>query len=70
MSLEHFPELLRLPKRKRMQLADELWLSCMDDRSKMPKWHQTTLDQRWSAYRDGKVKRISLKELERRLGGR
>jgi putative addiction module component (TIGR02574 family) len=70
MSLEHFPELARLPKRKRMQLADELWLSCMDDRSKTPKWHQETLEQRWSAYRCGKVKRISLKELECRLAKR
>jgi len=70
MSLEHFPELARLPKRKRMQLADELWVSCMDDRNKTPKWHQETLEQRWNAYRDGKVKRISLEELERRLGGR
>jgi len=53
-----------------MQLADELWLSCMDDRSKTPKWHQETLEQRWSEYRDGKVKRITLKELERRLSKR
>jgi hypothetical protein len=37
MSLDHFPELARLTKRKRMQLADELWLSCVDDRSKTPK---------------------------------
>jgi Putative addiction module component len=53
-----------------MQLADELWLSCMDDRSKTPKWHQTTLDQRWSDYRGGKVKRISREELEGRLDKR
>ena len=52
-----------------MQLADELWLSCMDDSSKLPNWHEETLEQRWSAYRCGKVKRISLKELERRIGG-
>ena len=53
-----------------MQLADELWLACMDDRNKTPKWHQGTLEQRWTDYRGGKVERISLKELERRLGGR
>lgn len=50
-----------------MELADELWLSCMKDRSKTPKWHQETLEQRWSEYRSGKVKRITLNELERRL---
>ncbi len=70
MSLEHFPELVRLPKRKRMKLADELWLSCVEDCNKTPKWHQQTLEQRWGEYRSGKVKRISLEELERRLGGR
>lgn len=53
-----------------MQLADELWLSCVDDRSKAPKWHQETLEQRRSDYRDGEMKRISLKEIERRVGGR
>ena len=52
-----------------MQLADELWVSCMDDRNKTPKWQQETLEQRWSEYRSDKVKRISLRELERRLGG-
>ena len=70
MSLDHFPELARLPKRERMQLADELWLSCMDDRNKTPKWHQETLEQRWSGYSIGNVKRISLKELECRVAKR
>ena len=67
MSLSEFPDLARLPKRKRMQLADELWLSCVDDRSKTAKRHQDTLEERWSAYRGGMVKRVSLKELEGRL---
>ncbi len=53
-----------------MQLADELWQSGVDDKSKVPVLHQETLDQRWSDYRSGKVKRISLKELERRLAKR
>jgi hypothetical protein len=67
MNLSEFPDLARLPKRKRMQLADELWLSCVDDRSKTAKWHRDTLEERWSDYRSGTAKRISLKELERRL---
>ncbi len=50
-----------------MQLADELWLSCVDNRSNTAKRHQDTLEERWSAYRGGMVKRISLEELERRL---
>lgn len=53
-----------------MQLADELWLSCMDERSKTPEWHRQTLNQRWSEYRSGNMKRITLKELERCIGGR
>ncbi len=53
-----------------MKLADELWQSSVDDSAKVPVWHQETLDQRWNEYRSGKVKRISLKELERRLAKR
>lgn len=70
MSLADFPDLTRLPKGRRMQLADELWQSCVDDSTQIPRWHQEALQQRWSDYRNGKVKRISLKELERRLGKR
>lgn len=70
MSLKDFPDLARLPKGQRMKLADELWQSSVDDSTKVPVWHQDTLDQRWSDYRSGKVKRISLKELERRLAKR
>lgn len=70
MSLDHFPELAQLQKRKRMRMADELWLSCVDDRSKLPKGQQKTLEQRWNTYRDGNLKRITLKELERRLAKR
>lgn len=68
MSLADFPDLARLPKNKRMQLADELWLSGVDDKAKVPSWHREILDQRWAAYKSGKVKSISLEELERRLG--
>lgn len=70
MSLTDFPDLARLPKAQRMKLADELWQSSVDDGTKVPAWHKETLDQRWNDYRSGKVKRISLKELERRLAKR
>lgn len=50
-----------------MQLADELWLSGVDDKTKVPAWHREILDQRLSDCRNGNVKGISLEELERRL---
>lgn len=68
MSLADFPDLARLSKSKRMQLADELWLSGVDDKTKVPVWHREILDQRWTMYKSGNVKSISLEELERRLG--
>jgi len=70
MSSTDYPDLERLPKGQRIKLADELWQSSVDDSTKVPVWHQETLDQRWSEYRSGKVKHISLKELERRLAKR
>jgi len=67
MSLTDFPELARLSKAKRMKLADELWMSSIGDSSHVPRWHQETLDQRWSDYQNGKTKRLTLKQLEQRL---
>ncbi len=67
MSLTDFPELARLSKAKRMKLADELWMSSVGDSSQVPRWHQETLDQRWSDYQNGKSKRLTLKQLEQRL---
>ncbi len=67
MSLTDFPELARLSKSKRMKLADELWMSSVGDSSQVPRWHQETLDQRWSDYQNGKTKRLTLKQLEQRL---
>jgi hypothetical protein len=66
-SLADFPELARLPKARRMKLADELWMSGIGDETRVPQWHQETLDQRWQDYRAGKTKRLTLKELEGRL---
>ena len=67
MTLADFPQLKKLPKRQRLQLAEELWLSSVDDTSPVSAAHKKTLDSRWSAYQAGKVSRISLAELERRL---
>lgn len=67
MPLAHFPELTKLSKRQRMKLAEELWFSGVDDNLPVNPVHKKILDERWSAYKSGKVKRITLPELERRL---
>ena len=67
MSLTDYPELARLSKSKRMKRADELWMSSVGDSSQVPRWHQETLDQRWSDYQNGKTKRLTLRQLEQRL---
>lgn len=53
-----------------MKLADELWMSGIGDETRVPQWHQETLDQRWQDYQAGKTKRLTLKELEGRLAKR
>lgn len=67
MTLASFPELTKLPKRQRLKLAEELWFSGVDDSMTVEAAAKRLLDERWSAYRRGKAKRISLNELERRL---
>jgi len=67
MTLARFPELTKLPKRQRLKLAEELWFSGVDDSMRVDPLDKLLLDERWTAYRAGKAKRISLSELERRL---
>lgn len=67
MKLADFPALARLPKRQRLKLAEELWFSSADDDLPVSAEHKTVLDERWEAYKQGRVKRLSLDELERRL---
>lgn len=67
MTLASFPELTKLPKRQRLKLAEELCFSGVDDSMRVEPEAKQGLDERWSAYRSGKAKRISLHELERRL---
>jgi putative addiction module component (TIGR02574 family) len=62
--LAAYPELTRLSKAKRLQLADELWMSGISDDTPVPQWHQEILDQRWKDYQAGKTKRLTLKQLE------
>lgn len=54
-------------KSKGVKLAEELWFSGVDDSLPVNPVHKQILDQRWTAYKPGKVKRITLPELERIL---
>lgn len=67
MTLARFPELTKLSKRQRMKLAEELWFSGVDDSLPVNPVHKKILDERWAAYKTGKIRRIPLSELERRL---
>ena len=70
MALAHFPELQKLTKSQKLRLAEELWLDAVDDGKRMSAKHRRLVDSRWTAYRAGKVKRISMAELEARVGRR
>lgn len=67
MTLAHFSELTKLSKRQRMKLAEELWFSSVDDSLPVNSVHKKILDERWTAYKSRKMKRITLPELERHL---
>jgi hypothetical protein len=67
MGLAQFPELRKLPKRQKLKLAEELWRAAIDDTLPVSAEDRTLLDSRWKAYRSGKLERISLQELERRV---
>jgi putative addiction module component (TIGR02574 family) len=67
MKLTDFPALIKLPKRQRLKLAEELWFSSVDDSLPVSPTQRNLLDERWRQYRKGSVKRLSLDDLERRL---
>lgn len=49
------PELLRLPKKRRLEIAERLWASVADqEKMPVPAAHRAILDQRLAAYRYGK----------------
>lgn len=70
MALAQYPELRKLPKRQKLKLAEELWREAVDDSLPVRSDDRALLDSRWKAYRAGKVERISLEELERRVARR
>lgn len=60
--------LLRLSRRKRLEIAERLWLSVADEASlPVPKEHQHILNQRLADYKSGKSKPIPHAELLRRV---
>jgi putative addiction module component (TIGR02574 family) len=60
--------LLRLPRRKRMEIAERLWLSVADEASlPVPEEHKRILNQRLADYKSGKTIPITHAELMRRV---
>jgi putative addiction module component (TIGR02574 family) len=60
--------LLRLPKKKRLEIAESLWLSVADEQKMpVPEKHRKILDARLASYRSGKSKPVTHVELMRRL---
>jgi len=61
-------ELLRLPKRRRMAIAESLWLSVADEQTlPVPAAHRKILDTRLASYRAGQSRPVPHGELLRRL---
>ncbi len=68
MSLPTMQSLLSLPKKRRLAIAESLWLSVADESSlPVPLTHKKLLDKRLSDYHSGKSKPITHDELMNRL---
>jgi putative addiction module component (TIGR02574 family) len=62
------PTLLQLPKRRRLEIAERLWLSIADESSlPVPASHKRMLTRRLEDYRSGRSKPVSHAELMRRV---
>lgn len=59
--------LLRLPRKKRLEIAESLWLSVADEKMPVPASHKRVLDARLADYRSGRSKPIPHGEMMRRL---
>lgn len=61
-------DLLRLPKRKRLEIAERLWLSAPDEAAMpVPAAHKPVLKKRLADYNAGASQPISHAELMRRV---
>ena len=64
-------QLLALPKKRRMEIAERLWLSAVDEAAEVvPAKHKRVVAERLAGYRAGKSKPIPHAELMRRLSAR
>ena len=60
--------LLRLPKKRKMEIAERLWISVADERTvRVPVAHKQTVATRLADYRSGKSVPIPHAELMRKL---
>jgi putative addiction module component (TIGR02574 family) len=60
--------LLQLPPRQRLEIAERLWFSVADEeKMPVPAAHKRLLRQRVADYKAGKIKTISHADLMRRL---
>lgn len=68
MSSAVIADLLRLPKRKRLEIAERLWLSAADEAAMpVPATHKHVLKKRLADYKSGVSQPISHAELMRRV---
>lgn len=68
MPAQALSELMRLPARKRLEIAESLWPSVADEQSMVvPEDHRRMIRTRLSSYRAGRSKVVTHLELMRRL---
>lgn len=63
--------LLKLPKKRRMEIAERLWLSTADEQSApVPAAHKKTVATRLAAYKAGQSKPVAHEDMMRKLRAR
>ena len=63
--------LLKLPKKRRLEIAERLWLSATDEQTAaVPTLHKKTVAARLSSYRSGKSKPVPHADMMRKLRAR
>jgi putative addiction module component (TIGR02574 family) len=69
MSALAISDLMRLPVRRRLAIAERLWLSVADEQKMpVPEGHKRILRKRFADYRAGRSKAIPHRDMMRRLG--
>ena len=68
MPMPSIDSLLKLPKKRRMEIAERLWLSAADEqKAPVPSSHRKTVSDRLAAYQSGQSKPVSHDEMMRKL---